>query len=154
MSIVVSERSFLPKDELANFEQSLPSSVGAVASFSGLVREEAGATSSLFLDSYPGFTERVIAGHAEEAAQRFSLLAFRIRHRTGEMKPGDAIVFVGAAAAHRRAALDAVDYLMDHLKSAAPFWKRETGPNGTRWIEPTSEDLKSRKAWENNRARN
>lgn len=114
--------------------------VGAVASFTGLARAEGGAARILELQAYPGFTDAVIAGFAERAKTRFALVDYQIVHRTGSIAPGEAIVFVATAAAHRRAAFEARDLLMDYLKSQAPFWKKQHGPDGACWIEPTAQD--------------
>ncbi len=121
---------------------------GGVVTFSGVMRSEGGQATCLFLDHYPGFTEKVIQDFADGAAHRFDLAAWRIIHRVGEIAPGETIVFVGTAARHRREAFSACDYLMDYLKSAAPFWKRETGPGGERWIEPTARDHIDRQRWD------
>ena len=100
------------------------------------------------LEAYPGFTDAAIAAMAQEAALRFDLQDWRIVHRVGPISPGEAIVFVATAAAHRRAAFEACDHLMDWLKSRAPFWKQEQGPGGSRWIEPTDRDLADAKRWD------
>jgi molybdopterin synthase catalytic subunit len=123
---------------------------GAVATFVGLVRgtSEEGPINSLYLDQYEGFTEAGVRAIGEAAHCRFPLLAARIVHRYGDLKPGEPIVFVGAAAEHRRAALDAVDYLMDRLKTDAPFWKKEIGPEGSSWVEPREADYRDRERWE------
>lgn len=113
---------------------------GAVASFTGLARAEAGGTTRLELEAYPGFTELQIGEIARAAQARFDLQDLLIVHRVGEISPGEAIVFVACAAPHRRAAFEACDYLMDYLKSRAPFWKKEHGPEGARWIEPRAQD--------------
>ncbi len=121
---------------------------GAIASFTGLARAEQGRTDILELEAYPGFTEREIGRHEADAVARFSLQDVLIIHRTGPIPPGEAIVFVATAAPHRRAALEACDFLMDYLKSRAPFWKKETGPDGARWIEPTDRDRDDLARWE------
>ena len=114
---------------------------GAVATFTGLARAEQGSTVTLELEAYPGFTETEIGRIAEDARERFALDDFAITHRVGRIAPGEAIVFVATAAAHRRAAFEACDFLMDYLKSRGPFWKKETGPDGqARWIEPKAQD--------------
>jgi len=124
------------------------SETGAVASFVGLARAEGGAAAVLELDAYPGFTEAQIAQHVAAAEARFGLQDALIVHRTGAIAPGEPIVFVATAAAHRRAAFEACDFLMDYLKSRAPFWKKETGPDGARWIEPRPQDLTDLARWE------
>ncbi len=122
---------------------------GAVVSFIGLARDSSasGPVSGLFLDHYPGFTERSLERIAAEAAERFDISSVRVAHRCGEVRPGEAMVFVAVAAPHRRAAFEAADYLMDRLKTEAAFWKREDGPDGSRWIEPTEKDRADRARW-------
>ncbi len=122
--------------------------VGAVASFTGLARAEGGAAQILELEAYPGFTDAAIAEFAEQAAARFGLLDWLVVHRVGRIAPGEAIVFVAAAARHRRAAFEACDCLMDHLKSRAPFWKKQHGPDGARWVEPTDQDRTDAQRWD------
>jgi molybdopterin synthase catalytic subunit len=121
---------------------------GAVATFTGLARAEAGATATLELEAYPGFTETAIAEHAAAATARFGLQDLLVVHRVGQIAPGEPIVFVATAASHRRAAFEACDFLMDYLKSRAPFWKKETGPDGSRWIEPRDQDHADIARWE------
>src|SRR5450432_2963193 len=103
---------------------------GAVASFVGIARGDAGATTALELEAYPGFTEAQIGRMAETATARFSLHDVLIVHRHGPIAPGEPIVMVATASGHRREAFEACDYLMDYLKSRAPFWKKEHGPGG------------------------
>jgi len=124
------------------------SEVGAVATFTGIARAEAGQTTALELEAYPGFTEAEIGKTAERAKARFGLDDFAILHRVGRIAPGQPVVFVATAARHRRAAFEACDFLMDYLKSKAPFWKKEYGPNGARWVEPRAEDHADLARWE------
>lgn len=124
------------------------SEVGAVATFLGLARAEGGETRVLELEAYPGFTEKEIAAFAAAARERFDLQDLLIVHRTGAIPPGEPIVFVATASSHRREAFEACDYLMDYLKSRAPFWKKEHGPGGARWIEPRAQDHKDIARWE------
>jgi len=121
---------------------------GAVATFVGLARAEKGAASALELEAYPGFTDAAIGEIAQSAIERFGLHDVHIVHRTGRIAPGEAIVFVATAAGHRREAFEACDFLMDYLKSRAPFWKKEHGPDGTRWIEPTDRDRSDASRWD------
>ena len=121
---------------------------GALATFTGLARAEAGAATTLELEAYPGFTEARIGEIAEEATARFALDDLAVVHRVGRIAPGEPIVFVATAARHRRAAFEACDFLMDYLKSRAPFWKKETGPDGARWIEPRDQDHADIARWE------
>jgi molybdopterin synthase catalytic subunit len=124
------------------------SEVGAVASFTGIARAEAGATTILELEAYPGFTEAAIGRIADQARERFGLADLAILHRVGRIAPGEPIVFVATAAGRRREAFEACDYLMDYLKSRAPFWKKEHGPAGERWIEPHARDHADITRWE------
>ena len=122
--------------------------VGAVATFTGLARAEEGSTTLLELEAYPGFTEARIEEIVGRARVRFKLDDVAILHRVGKIGPGEPVVFVATAARHRRAAFEACDFLMDYLKSKAPFWKKEYGPNGARWVEPRAEDHADLKRWE------
>ncbi len=123
---------------------------GAVASFVGQVRAS-GGLETLELEHYPGRTERALVRIAEAAAERWPLSRVRIVHRVGPMPVGEPIVFVGASAPHRRAALAATAYLIDVLKTQAPFWKKEHGQDGgrtfERWVEPTAEDAAAAEQW-------
>jgi molybdopterin synthase catalytic subunit len=121
---------------------------GAVASFVGIARAEGGQATMLELQAYPGFTEARIGEMAAAATERFSLHDVLIVHRHGAIAPGEAIVLVATAASHRRAAFEACDYLMDYLKSRAPFWKKQHGPDGARWVEPTARDLDDIARWD------
>ena len=145
--IRLSEERFDPGALLSDFCQGR-SEVGAVASFTGIARAEAGATTILELEAYPGFTEAAIGKIAEQARERFGLADLLILHRVGKIVPGEPIVFVATAASHRREAFEACDYLMDYLKSRAPFWKKEHGPAGERWIEPHARDHADIARWE------
>jgi molybdopterin synthase catalytic subunit len=145
--IALSEAPFDPGALLSEFAKGR-AEVGAVATFTGLARAEAGGTAILELEAYPGFTEAQIGKIAEQARDRFGLDDLMIRHRVGKIAPGEPIVFVATAARHRRAAFEACDFLMDYLKSRAPFWKKERGPDGDRWIEPRAEDHADIARWE------
>ena len=119
---------------------------GAIVNFTGVVRGD-GGVSELWLDHHPHLTEESIAEIYNDTRRRFALDALLIVHRVGGVSPGEAVVFVAAAAQHRRAAFDAVDQAMDRLKTDAILWKRETGPDGTRWIEARAEDHSDRARW-------
>ena len=144
--------SFLSSDPidpvalLDAFSRSLDG-IGAIVSFTGVVRGEGGVT-ALWLDYHPQLTEQAIEATSEQASARFALDALAVVHRIGSVGPGEPIVFVAAAAKHRRAAFDAVDAVMDRLKTDVPFWKRETDAVGTRWIEARPEDHRDRARWE------
>jgi molybdopterin synthase catalytic subunit len=122
---------------------------GAVVSFTGLARAatDGAAVTTLELDAYPGFTETAIEAIVADARARFAVQDLMVVHRYGPIAPGEAIVFVAAAAEHRRAAFQAADFLMDKLKTEAPFWKKETGPDGERWIEPRAPDYEDAERW-------
>ena len=138
---------FEPGALLAEFSQGR-SNTGAVVTFTGLVRADQGEATVLELEAYPGFTESEIARIAEGARERFQLDDYLIVHRVGRILPGEAVVFVATASGHRREAFEAADHLMDYLKSRAPFWKKEHGPDGAAWIEPTARDLSDAARWE------
>ena len=141
---------FDPARELALFVAGLAGE-GGVASFVGLARprtRDGAAVERLFLDHHPRLTAASLDEIAGAAGERFGVGAIRVVHRCGAVLPGEAIVFVAAAAAHRRAAFDAVDHMMDRLKTEAVFWKREDLADETRWIEPTEADRAARGRWD------
>ena len=119
---------------------------GAVASFCGLVRADDGVD-CLELEHYPGATEAALERIADHALTRWSLQAATIVHRVGPMRPGERIVFVAAAAPHRHDALDACAYLIDRLKTDAPFWKRETRDGQASWVEARESDATAAERW-------
>jgi molybdopterin synthase catalytic subunit len=123
--------------------------IGAVVSFTGLCRDEAGTLAALELEHYPGMAEAEIARVADEAAARWPLMGLLAIHRYGLVKPGEQIVLVIAASAHRRAAFEAADFMMDYLKTRAPFWKREHLADGTigGWVEAKQEDDDAALRW-------
>ena len=145
--IQLTDQPFDPGALLTTFSSGR-TETGAVATFTGIARAEAGSTAILELEAYPGFTEAEIGRIADQARERFGLHDLAILHRVGRIAPGDAIVFVAAAASHRRSAFEACDFLMDYLKSKAPFWKKEHGPDGARWVEPTAQDHADRDRWD------
>ena len=119
---------------------------GAAACFTGLVRADDGVT-LLELEHYPDATEAALRVLAEEATLRWGLLAVTVAHRVGPMRPGETIVFTGAAAAHRQAALDACTFLIDRLKTDAPFWKRETRGAAASWVGERANDHAAAERW-------
>ena len=138
---------FEPIDLAATLAAVEGSGSGAVASFSGFVREDDGVR-ELALEHYPGMTERALQDHAQAAVERFGLTDVLVVHRHGRMEVGEPIMMVATAARHRRAAFDAADFLMDWLKSRAPFWKREIGPEGPRgWVSARDEDEAALGRW-------
>ena len=122
---------------------------GALASFVGLVRGSASGVTALRLDHYPVFTERALNQIETDGRARFEVLDTLVMHRAGIVALGEPIVLVAAISAHRKTALAYVDYLMDRLKTEAPFWKKELGPTKNHWVEPRKEDYQARDNWEN-----
>jgi molybdopterin synthase catalytic subunit len=120
---------------------------GAVVSFTGLVRDEGGRLTAMEIEHYPGMTERAIAGMVEEAVRRWSLVDALAIHRHGRLGPGEAIMMVATAARHRGDAFAAAEFLMDYLKSRAPFWKKEFGADGADWVAATDADEDALKRW-------
>ena len=121
--------------------------IGALVSFSGLVRDDTGELRVLELEHYPGMTEAALTGIEAEAHKRWELNATLIVHRFGPLKPGEQIMMVAAASPHRKAAFEAADFLMDFLKSRAPFWKKETGVDGAEWVDAKDTDEDALKRW-------
>jgi molybdopterin synthase catalytic subunit len=124
--------------------------VGGVASFIGLVREFSGdkAISAMTLEHYPAMTEKQLREIEREALRRWPLQASLIIHRYGRLEPGEHIVLVAAAAAHRQAAFEACSFLIDWLKTKAPFWKVEDSETGAKWVEARSSDDEAAQRWE------
>jgi molybdopterin synthase catalytic subunit len=121
--------------------------IGAIVSFTGTVRDQGGAVAEMTLEHYPGMTEAELQRIEAEACARWPLQASLIVHRYGTLKPGDNIVLVVTVSEHRDAAFEAAKFLMDYLKTRAPFWKRESGPGGTRWVEAAESDGASAAHW-------
>ena len=122
------------------------SGAGGIATFVGMVRADDGVA-TLELEHYPGATQAALAALVAEAMARWSLIDASITHRVGPMSPGDAIVFVGTAAAHRAPALEACAFLIDRLKTDAPFWKKETRDGTVSWVEPRGSDDTAAARW-------
>lgn len=123
--------------------------VGAVATFVGVVRDqnEGASVGGMTLEHYPGMTEKALEEICAEAASRWDLIDLRVVHRVGPMKPGEPIVLVAVSSAHRREAFAACEFVMDFLKTRAPFWKREDTPSGMRWVETRSSDEDAAARW-------
>lgn len=123
--------------------------IGGVTSFVGLVRDVAGERriGAMTLEHYPGMTERELERIEAEARQRWPLIASLVIHRYGRFAPGDRIVLVATASAHRAAAFEACEFLMDYLKTKAPFWKQEETPDGPRWVAAESSDDAAAARW-------
>ncbi|MDX8495047.1 molybdenum cofactor biosynthesis protein MoaE [Mesorhizobium sp. VK22B] len=123
--------------------------IGAVVTFSGLCRDEEGALAALELEHYPGMAEAEIGRIAAEATERWPLQGLAVIHRHGKIAPGENIVLVAAASAHRQAAFEAANFLMDYLKSRAPFWKKEHRADGSEggWVEAKEADDEAADRW-------
>ena len=149
--ITVSEARFDPGEALHAFSQTCPEA-GGIVSFTGHVRpgSKSDQVKTLHLQAYSPMTEQGIEAATRQARDRWPLMGLRIIHRIGDMEPGDAIVFVATASAHRRAAFEAAHFLMDYLKTKAVFWKKETSDHGVRWIEPRPEDYSDSARWATN----
>lgn len=123
--------------------------VGAVASFIGTVRDrnDGQGVSAMELEHYPGMTERAIEAMIDEALRRFDILGARVIHRVGLLQPCDQIMMVAVTSAHRGQAFQACEFLMDYLKTQAPFWKKEQTPEGARWVDARSSDDAALARW-------
>lgn len=145
MKISIQHDDFDVSAEIAALTQGR-TDTGAVVTFSGLVRGDGGLT-SLTLEHYPGMTEREIARHVAEAEKRWPLLGVTVIHRIGTLKPGERIVLVAVTAAHRAAAFEAAEFLMDYLKTRAPFWKLEERAGHKEWVDAKRGDSDAAKRW-------
>ena len=123
--------------------------VGAIASFVGLVRDvnEASEVRTMTLEHYPGMTEKALTQIIEEARSRWDIVDALVIHRVGELRPGDQIVLAAVAGAHRGEAFAACEFIMDYLKTRAPFWKKEQTPAGDRWVEARASDEEKASRW-------
>ena len=123
--------------------------VGAVATFIGTVRDvnEASPVSLMTLEHYPGMTEKALTAIVDEARERFSIVDALVIHRVGELRPTDQIVLVAVTSAHRGDAFDACRFIMDILKTRAPFWKKEDTPTGSRWVDARISDTEGEQRW-------
>jgi molybdopterin synthase catalytic subunit len=124
--------------------------IGAIACFIGVVRDlnEGVAVGSMTLEHYPGMTEKALEGIVEQARRRWDLYDVLVIHRVGELQPMDPIVLVIVTSAHRGEAFAACEFVMDYLKTDAPFWKKETTPEGVRWVDARESDSASRARWD------
>jgi molybdopterin synthase catalytic subunit len=146
--IRIQEAAFDVAGEWQALRDALPSSVGAVVAFCGYVRERADTTDvGLWLEHYPGMTEKSLAAIVDEADRRWRLEAVHVVHRIGRLAPDEAIVLVLTASSHRADAFAACEFVMDYLKTDAVFWKKELGADGGAWVVPTMTDLTRRASW-------
>jgi len=148
VSVRVQTGDFDVGAEIAAMRRGNPK-IGAVASFIGLVRDlnDGDAVAVLTLEHYPGMTETALEKIVAEARQRWDLMEVLVIHRVGELKPADQIVLVVVAGAHRGEAFAACEFIMDFLKTQAPFWKKEQTPRGTRWVEARAADDEAAARW-------
>ena len=157
MSVSVQEADFDVGAEVAALSAGRED-VGAVASFVGLVRADKGSTpgvgagdtavQAMTLEHYPGMTEKALAAIVVEARGRWQLFGVRVIHRVGKLLPGDRIVLVAVASAHRGDAFAACEFIMDYLKTRAPFWKKEKTPAGGQWVDARESDDHAAGRWE------
>ena len=149
MTVRIQTADFDAGAEIAALRAGNPK-VGAVASFVGVCRDanDGTAVSRMTLEHYPGMTEKAIAKIVDEAKQRWKVMDVLVIHRVGELKPADQIVLVAVTGAHRGEAFAACEFIMDYLKTKAPFWKKEQTPGGSRWVEARSSDDEAAQRWE------
>jgi molybdopterin synthase catalytic subunit len=149
MAIRVQSAVFDPGAEL-NALHAANTGVGAVVGFVGYVRDfnDGLDVRGMFLEHYPGMTEKALAKIVVEAEQRWPLLKVEVLHRIGALAPAEPIVFVGVASAHRQAAFEACDFVMDYLKTRAAFWKKEDTADGPRWVEGRDSDKAAARRWD------
>ncbi|WP_407148420.1 molybdenum cofactor biosynthesis protein MoaE [Bradyrhizobium sp. ORS 86] len=147
-TIRIQEADFDVAREIAKLSEGR-SDVGAVVSFSGICRgsEQGEPIAALMLEHYPGMAEAEISRHADQALARWPLQGLTIIHRFGRIVPGENIVLVVTASAHRQAAFEAAEFLMDYLKTNAPFWKREESARGVSWVEARDHDDAAAARW-------
>ena len=124
--------------------------IGGVVSFIGLMRDmnEGDQVTSMTLEHYPGMTEKALSSIVDEANQRWDLLGCRLVHRVGELRPTEPIVLVAVASTHRGEAFQACEFIIDYLKTRAPFWKKELTPQGSRWVDARLSDSQVEEKWE------
>ncbi len=148
MSVLVQTAAFDPGAH-TNAMHAANVGVGAVVAFVGYVRDfnDGREVAGMFLEHYPGMTEKALGKIVVEAEQRWPLLKVDVVHRIGALEPGEPIVFVGVASAHRQAAFDACNFIMDYLKTRAPFWKKEQTSDGPRWVEGKQSDTDAAGRW-------
>ena len=147
MEVEVLDSAFDPGATLNAFT-ARATGAGAIVSFTGITRDLAtGDLQAMEIEHYPGMTERALSAIRDEAMTRFNLVDALILHRYGRLTPGETIMMVATAAPHRRDAFDAADFLMDYLKSRAPFWKREITPDGAEWVAAKDDDEAALDRW-------
>ncbi|MDR5653335.1 molybdenum cofactor biosynthesis protein MoaE [Ruixingdingia sedimenti] len=147
MDVRVQAEPFDPGTEAAAFTAAQGARAGAVVTFTGMVRDAEGRLDRMEIEHYPGMTERAIAAIVAQAAERWHLLDALVIHRHGALRPGAPIMMVATAAAHRAEAFAAAEFLMDYLKSRAPFWKKEVTAAGAAWVAAKADDEDALRRW-------
>jgi len=152
--IRVQQEDFSVADLYAALREQSPNA-GAIVTFTGLVREfyqgagDGPRVQTLYLEHYPGMTEKALQDIVDQASARWEVIACQVIHRVGELQAGEQIVYVGVAGTHRGEAFAAGEFIMDYLKTRAPFWKRQQTDEGSGWIESRASDDEARSRWEN-----
>lgn len=146
MRVVVQPEPF-DLGALSNAFAAQVAGAGAVVTFTGLVRDNAGRLAAMEIEHYPGMTEKAIAAMVDQAIARWALVDAFVLHRYGRLSGGEAIMMVATAAKHRADAFAAAEFLMDYLKSRAPFWKKELSADGAEWVAARDEDEAALKRW-------
>lgn len=148
MSVLIQEQDFDVAAELNSLRNS-SAKVGALVSFTGLVRDFSGdkTIDSIYLEHYPGMSEKALESIIRLASERWNLLGVRVIHRVGRLLPNEQIVLVATAAQHRGEAFAACEFIIDYLKTDAPFWKKEQTPDGGQWLETRASDVQRIQHW-------
>lgn len=148
--VIIQEQDFNIADEVQAL-RAQSSETGAIVTFTGLVRDinDSDTVSRLYLEHYPGMTEKSIEAIIDEARSRWKLIGARVIHRVGQLSPMDQIVLVAVTSQHRKDAFLACEYIMDYLKTRAPFWKKEQTTEGERWLETRASDFEAADQWRN-----
>lgn len=148
MGIIVQQATFDPGEMFAELHASRLG-VGAVVGFVGYVRDfnDGHEVAGMLLEHYPGMTEKALRLIVDKATERWPLLGVNVLHRVGRLEPGEPIVFVGVSSAHRAAAFEASHFIIDYLKTRAPFWKKEDTSAGPRWVDARDHDEQALERW-------
>lgn len=149
ISVSVQQEDFSIENEYQTLRNNHALATGAICTFAGLVREfgDRPNVNGMFLEHYPGMTEQCLQKIIQQAAERWQILEARVIHRVGPLHLSEQIVFVGVSSAHRADAFAACEFIMDYLKSDAPFWKKEITKDGAEWVEAKESDLDRKKRW-------
>jgi len=151
----IQTEDFSIQTEYERLKRKTANQTGAICTFTGLVREfgDKPDIQGLFLEHYPGMTERSLEHIIQQAKQRWQVLQVKVIHRVGSLQLNDQIVFVGVASAHRADAFSACEFIMDYLKTDAPFWKKELSSSGSEWVEAKQSDATRKQNWHKHETR-